>query len=69
MMTNMMVVTRVEYIVGGPEFGDLTGHTLEFYKALYSLRSSGLCWHQRFADALRLLAFVPCKAETDIWMR
>ena len=57
------------YIIGGPEFGALEGHTLVIYKALYGLRSSGLCWHQRFADVLRSLNFVPCKSENDIWMR
>jgi hypothetical protein len=57
------------YIVGGPEFGDLTGHILVIYKALYSLRSSVLFWHERFANVLTLLDFVPCKSEPDIWMR
>jgi Reverse transcriptase (RNA-dependent DNA polymerase) len=33
------------YISGGPEFGLLEGHTLLVDKALYGLRSSGLCWH------------------------
>jgi hypothetical protein len=41
------------HIVAGPEFGSLDGHTLLIDKALYGLRSSGLCWHQRFADVLR----------------
>jgi hypothetical protein len=40
------------YIIGGPDFGDLAGRTLLIFKALYGLRSSGLCWHQRFADVL-----------------
>jgi hypothetical protein len=40
------------YMVAGPEFGDLAGHTLLIFKALYGLRSSGLCWNQRFADVL-----------------
>jgi adenylosuccinate synthase len=40
------------YIIAGPEFGDLAGHTLVIFKALYGLRSSGLCWHQHFADVL-----------------
>jgi Reverse transcriptase (RNA-dependent DNA polymerase) len=57
------------YIIGGPGFGTLKGHTLLIDKALYGLRSSGLCWHQRFADVLRDLRFNPCKAEQDIWMR
>jgi Reverse transcriptase (RNA-dependent DNA polymerase) len=49
------------YIIGGPEFGDLTGHTLLIYKALYGLRSSGLCWHQRFAEVLHVMGFVQSK--------
>ena len=35
------------YIVAGPEFGSLEGHTLLIDKG------SGLCGHQRFVDALR----------------
>jgi Reverse transcriptase (RNA-dependent DNA polymerase) len=41
------------YIVGGSEFGELEGHTLVIHKALYVLRSSGLCWHQCFEKELR----------------
>ena len=55
-------------IVAGPEFGDLEGHTLAIHKALYGLKSSGLRWHERFADCLRQMGFLPCKAEPDIWM-
>ena len=29
------------YIIGGPGFGELEGHTLIIHKALYGLRSSG----------------------------
>jgi Reverse transcriptase (RNA-dependent DNA polymerase) len=36
------------YIVAGTEFGELEGHTLIIFKALYGLQSSGLCWYQRF---------------------
>jgi len=57
------------YIITGPEFGELEGHTLIIFKALYGLRTSGLCWHERFADCLRDMGFTPCKAEPDIWMR
>jgi hypothetical protein len=57
------------HIVGGPEFGRLQGHTLLVDKALYGLRSSGLCWHQRFAEVLQSMGFTPSKAEADIWMR
>jgi hypothetical protein len=31
--------------------------------------SSGLCWHQRFANVLCSLGFNQCKSEGDIWMR
>jgi Reverse transcriptase (RNA-dependent DNA polymerase) len=57
------------YIIGGPEFGDLAGHTLLIFKALYGLRSSGLWWHQQFAVVLRSMGFVQSRAESDIWMR
>ena len=57
------------YIIAGPEFGDIQGHTLIVDKALYGLRSSGLRWHERMADILRDLGFFPSKADSDIWMR
>ena len=57
------------YIIAGPEFGELEGHTLIIYKALYGLRSSGLCWAQRFSDVLRSMGFQQSKAEDYIWMR
>jgi hypothetical protein len=57
------------FIVAGAEFGPLQGHILIIYKALYGLRTSGLRWHDRFADVLRSLGFNPCVAEPDIWIR
>jgi hypothetical protein len=57
------------YIVGGPEFGSLEGHSLVIDCALYALSSTGLCWHERFSDVLRSMGFTPSKAEADIWMR
>jgi hypothetical protein len=30
------------------------------------LQSSGLCWHQRFADVLRSMGFIPSKVDADI---
>ena len=41
------------YIIAGAEFGDLEGHTLVIFKALYGLRSSGLRWHERFTNCLQ----------------
>jgi hypothetical protein len=57
------------FIVAGPEFGEREGHTLVIFKALYGLRTSGLRWHERFADCLRDMGFEPSKSELDIWMR
>jgi hypothetical protein len=57
------------YIVAGPEFGQLEGHYLIIVKALYGLRTSGLRRHERFADCLCNEGFSPCKAEPDILMR
>jgi hypothetical protein len=57
------------FFVTRPEFGDLTGHTLIIVKALYGLHSSSARWHDRFADCLRDMGFMPSKAEPDIWMR
>ena len=57
------------YIIAGDEFGDLKGHKLVITKASYGLKSSGLRWHERFADVLREMGFFPSKAEPDIWMR
>ena len=39
------------------------------FKALYGLRSSELCWHERLSDILHDMRFFPSKAEEDIWMR
>ena len=38
------------YIIAGPEFKDLEGHTLLVNKALYGLRTSGACWAETLAD-------------------
>ena len=57
------------YIIVGPGFGELEGHTLIIFKALYGIRTSGLCWHEHLADCLRDMGFHPCKAEPDIWMQ
>ena len=63
------VTSEKVYIIAGPEFKKLEGNVLVIYKALYGLRTSGLRWHERFADCLREMGFSPCKAEPDIWMR
>jgi hypothetical protein len=62
-------MSELLFIIASPEFGDLEGHMLVIYKALYRLCSSGLRWHERFSACLRDMGFFPCKAEPDIWMR
>ena len=58
------------FIIAGPKFGELEGHLLVVFKALYGLRTSGgLRWHERFADTLRDMGFRTSKADSDIWMR
>ena len=56
-------------IITGPEFGALMGHLLIILKALYGLRSSGLCWHELLAGVLRDMGFFPCRANPDVWLR
>ena len=55
--------------IAGAEFGELAGHTMKMIKAQYGLKSSGLCWHNRFYDVLTSMGFTPSRAESDIWMR
>ena len=57
------------FIIGGDEFGPRQGHILIIHKALYGLRTSGLRWHDKFADTLRSMGFTPSRADSDIWMR
>ena len=45
------------YIVAGPEFGELEGHTLVIEKALYGLCTSGARFHEKLADTLRNMGF------------
>ena len=57
-------------IIAGPEFGpEWEGHTCIIRKALYGLKSSGKCWHDRLHDVLTDMGFFPSRAEEDIWMR
>ena len=38
------------YIVTGPEFGDKAGRVFIIIKALYGLRSSGKCVHEKLSE-------------------
>jgi Reverse transcriptase (RNA-dependent DNA polymerase) len=57
------------YFTAGPKFGDKFGHTMVVNKALYVLRSSGLCWHEKFAGILQSMGFFQSRGEQNIWMR
>jgi hypothetical protein len=56
------------YIIAGPEFGELAGHTLIIRKALYGLRTSGKEFHIELASKLRPMGFFPSKADPNVWM-
>ena len=57
------------YIIGPKGFGKLEGHTLVISKALYGLRTSGLRWHERFADTLRDMGYKASRGDPDVWMK
>ena len=61
--------TEKVYVIAGGEFGDLKDHVFIIVGALYGLRTSSKRFHERLADELRAMGFVPCYGETDIWMR
>ena len=54
------------YIIGGTGFGELEGHTLIIYKALYGLKSSGARWHEKLVNSLRKMGFKQSKADSDV---
>ena len=56
-------------IRAGAEFGELEGHLLIIYKALYGLRSSGKQFGDLLADCLKKEGFIPSRAEPQIFMR
>ena len=51
------------YIVAGKEFGELEGHLIVVFKALYGLRTSGARWDEKFGSTLRAKGFTPSKAD------
>jgi hypothetical protein len=58
------------YIIDGPEFGpDVHGRRLVIYKSLYGLKSSAARFHEHLSEKLKLLGFVPSKADPDLWMK
>ncbi len=57
------------FIKAGPEFGVLAGRILIVKKALYGLKMSGVCFHQRASRCLREMGFTQSYADADVWMR
>ena len=53
------VTNKKVYIIAGPEFGDLAGHTLVIYKVLYGLCTSGARYHEKFAKTMRSMGLNP----------
>ena len=68
--TYLEALTRGKlYIIAGPEIGELQGHILILYKALYETRTGGACWHDKLFDTLQHMGFQLSKADPDIWMK
>ena len=56
------------YFIAGPEFGHHAGNTFVIEKALYSLCSSGLRFHQRLSNVLQGFNFTRSHVDPDVWM-
>ena len=57
------------YTILGPEYGELGGKVLIFYKSLYGLKTSGARFHEHLSDTLKRLGFRPSKADADLWIK
>jgi Reverse transcriptase (RNA-dependent DNA polymerase) len=55
-------------VIAGPKFVQLEGHLLSIVRALYGLRTSRACWHDRFPDVMHLLGFSLSKADPGVCM-
>ena len=60
---------KVYIVAAPPKTSELENHLFIINKALYGLRSSGLRWHEKLANILRNIGFVPSKGENDILMQ
>ena len=56
------------YFIAGPEFGQYAGQSCIIKKALYGLRSSGLCFHEKLSKVLCKFGFEQCRVDLDLWM-
>jgi hypothetical protein len=56
------------YVIAGPEYGSLEGHTLIIRNVLYGRKTSGARYHERFADTLQAEGYFPSQSDPDVWM-
>ena len=64
-----VVTSEKVFISAGPNFGELKGHLLIIYKALYGLRLSGKLFGQLLEEFLKEFGFNPSLVETTIYMQ
>ena len=50
------------------EFSAVEGCVMFIDRALYGLQTSGNEWHQKFANDLFAIGFVPLTADSDLWI-
>ena len=55
--------------VCGPEFGENKGQTAILVRALYGLKSSGAAFRNHLASCMRMLGYLSCLADPDVWIR
>jgi Reverse transcriptase (RNA-dependent DNA polymerase) len=57
--------------IAGKEFTAFghDGHLMIIVKALYGLKTSGARFHEKFADYMRQLGYIPSRADSDVWMK
>ena len=60
---------REKWCVAGPEFGHRSGQKIIIVRALYGLKFSGAAWRAHLAETMNDLAYKPCKADPDVWMK
>ena len=53
----------------GPEFGSDAGKKAIIVHALYGLKSAGGSFGQHIADCMRMLGYISCKVDADLWYK
>ena len=62
--------TEKVYVIAGPEFGpNIAGKRMVIDKGLYGLRSSSARFHEHLSTKLRVMGFLPSKADADFLYR